>query len=68
LWDILTDLDEDASAWAAIERKLDRWRMLEATAFRKKVLWFLNQRGFDYETVRAARQKAWEAVQQQSEH
>ncbi len=59
---ILTDLDEEASAWAAIESKIDRWRGLDQTAFRKKVTGFLSRRGFDYDTIRTTCQKAWETI------
>lgn len=60
---VLSPLDEEALAWAAIERKLDRWHRLDETAFRKKVIGFLRQRGFGYETVRTVCQKAWEMAE-----
>ncbi len=59
---ILTDLDEDASAWAAIEGKIDRWRGLDQAAFRKKVTGFLSRRGFAYDAIRNTCQKAWETI------
>jgi regulatory protein len=58
----LTDLDEDALAWAAVEGKIDRWRTLDQNAFRRKVMGFLSRRGFNYATVRAVCQRAWEAI------
>lgn len=34
--EVLTELDEETSAWAAIEGKIHRWRGLDQAAFRKK--------------------------------
>ncbi len=59
---LLTDVDEEAAAWTAIEKKLDRWRGLERDAFRKKVMGFLSRRGFGYDVVRTVCHRAWEAV------
>ena len=59
--DVLTTLDEEASARDAIARKLDRWRGLDQTDFRKKVTGFLSRRGFGYDTIRAVYQKARES-------
>ena len=59
---VLTDLDEETSAWAAIEGKLHRWRGLDQADFRKKAMGFLSRRGFDYDTVRKTCDKAWEAM------
>ena len=60
--DVLTELDEEASAWAALERKLERWRRLDRVAFRKRAMGFLSQRGFHYGTVRTVCDRAWEAI------
>jgi regulatory protein len=46
---VLTELDEEASAWAAVERKIERWRGLDQAIFRQKVTGFLSRRGFDYD-------------------
>lgn len=46
----LVDFDEHASAWAAVESKLQHWHSLCERDFKKKVVGFLNRRGFDYET------------------
>lgn len=64
---VLIDVDEEASAWAAIERKLDRWQGLDEKTFRQKVMGFLNRRGFAYGVVRGVCQKAWEEVSTLSE-
>ena len=41
--DVLTDLDEDASAWAALEGQLERWRGLDREAYQKKAMSFLSR-------------------------
>jgi len=65
--DALTDLDEDALAWAAVEGKIDRWRTLDQNTFRKKVMGFLSRRGFNYATVRTVCQRSWESIDQNEE-
>jgi regulatory protein len=60
---VLIELDEEASAWAAIERKLNRWRELDQATFRKKAMGFLSRRGFGYDTIRVVCQKAWATVE-----
>ena len=55
-------LDEDASAWVAVESKLERWRGLGRSEFDKKVMGFLSRRGFGYSTIRTVCRKSWEAV------
>ncbi|MCZ6873682.1 MAG: RecX family transcriptional regulator [bacterium] len=59
---VLNDLDEEASAWAAIEGKLNRWRALDQAAFRKKAMGLLSRRGFSYDIVRHTCRKAWESM------
>jgi len=60
--DVLTELDEEASAWAAIEGKIHRWRGSDQMALQKKIMGFLSRRGFAYDTIRKTCQKAWEAM------
>lgn len=59
---VLDDVDEVAAAWAAIERKLNRWQGLDEAAFRKKAMGFLMRRGFGYAVVRGICQKAWATI------
>lgn len=59
---VLHDVDEAASAWAAIEGKLNRWQCLDEATFRKKAMGFLSRRGFNYTVVRGTCQKAWETL------
>lgn len=58
----LADVDEDASAWAAVERKLERWKNLSEEEFKKKILGFLGRRGFNYETARSVLDRARDTV------
>jgi len=47
------DVDEEEAAWAAIIRRLDRWRHLEKKEFKHKVISFLRVRGFSPEVCSA---------------
>ncbi|NJN92684.1 MAG: RecX family transcriptional regulator [Anaerolineales bacterium] len=58
----LADLDEDGSAWAAIEGKFYRWKNLEEQEFKQKVMAFLSRRGFNYETASGAANRAWSSL------
>lgn len=59
---VLTELDEEASAWAAVASKMERWRGLDQAALRQKVTGFLSRRGFAYDAIRKTYQKAWETL------
>lgn len=58
----LADLDEDESAWSAIEGKFYRWKSLEEQEFKQKVMAFLSRRGFNYETASGAANRAWASL------
>jgi regulatory protein len=58
----LADLDEDESAWAAVENKLSRWKNLEEQEFKQKVMGFLSRRGFNYEVASQAANRAWASL------
>jgi regulatory protein len=58
----LADLDEDESAWAAVENKLARWKNLEEQEFKQKVMGFLSRRGFNYEVASQAANRAWTSL------
>ncbi|MCK6625372.1 MAG: RecX family transcriptional regulator [Anaerolineae bacterium] len=60
----LADLDEDESAWSAIEGKFYRWKSLEEQEFKQKVMAFLSRRGFNYETANGAANRAWASLDQ----
>lgn len=57
---VLADLDEDELAWIAVENKLSRWRNLPEQEFKKKLIGFLNRRGFGYTTANDIFQRAWD--------
>ncbi len=56
---LLTEVDETESAWRAAESKLSRWRGLPEEDFKKKMIGFLNRRGFSYEVAREVTDRAW---------
>jgi regulatory protein len=58
----LADLDEDESAWLAVESKLYRWKNLEEQPFKQKVMGFLSRRGFNYETASSIANRAWASL------
>jgi regulatory protein len=55
----LSDLDEDAAAWSALEPRLARWQGLEREVFYQKAMGFLARRGFGYTVARSACDRAW---------
>ncbi len=59
---ILDELDEDQSAWAAVESKLSRWKNLDELSFKQKVMAFLSRRGFDYEIASQTANRAWTSL------
>jgi len=56
---VLSDLDEDASAWAAVQKKLRQWQHLPEDQLKKKVMGFLSRRGFGYSVV----DQIWQRIQ-----
>jgi regulatory protein len=63
----LAGLDEEATAWAAVESKLSRWQELPVDAFNQKVTGFLARRGFGYATIRAVCRRARNEIDEASE-
>jgi regulatory protein len=58
----LVTVDEEASAWAAVEGKLARWQTLEQAEFSQKVIGFLARRGFSYAITRQVCKRAWNTL------
>ena len=56
---VLSDLDEEASAWAAAEKKLHQWQHLPEDQLKKKLMGFLSRRGFGYSVV----DQVWQNIQ-----
>jgi regulatory protein len=63
--DVLSGLDDEATAWRAIESRLDRWTNLPDAEFRQKVLGYLSRRGFDYSTISTTLAKAFQILNSQ---
>jgi regulatory protein len=58
----LTDLNEEESAWAAVEKKLYLWQKLDEVPFKQKVMAFLSRRGFNYEVSAQTTRRAWASL------
>lgn len=58
----LSVIDEEASAWAAVESRLKVWERLEKGVFKKKMVSFLMRRGFSYEISAATFRRAWASM------
>ena len=56
----LADLDDDELALAAGLNRASRWQHLPREAFAKKMLGFLQRRGFNYATARSVVNELWE--------
>jgi regulatory protein len=59
----LADVAEAELAWAAVEKKLNGWRNLPAVDLKKKIAGFLGRRGFNYEVVNQAIERALTTLQ-----
>jgi regulatory protein len=59
---VLNDLDDEASAWRAVEGRLFRWAHLPDDEFRQKVVGYLSRRGFDYNTISLTLEKAGQVL------
>lgn len=57
----LTGLDDDELALAAGLTRASRWQHLPREAFAKKMLGFLQRRGFNYSSARSAVDELWES-------
>lgn len=56
----LAPLDADEQALAAARPRAERWRQLPQPEFFKKMIGFLQRRGFDYATSRAVAVQLWQ--------
>ncbi|MDM8530536.1 RecX family transcriptional regulator [Anaerolineales bacterium HSG25] len=63
---VLTDLDEEHSAWAAIQPKLRQWRALDWRSFQKKGMGFLSRRGFGYDVCRIVCERGWAEIEHEA--
>jgi regulatory protein len=58
--EVVQEVDETASAYAAAQKKLSRLTGLDYNAFRRKLGAFLNQRGFTYEVAQHTVTHLWQ--------
>ncbi|MBV7328647.1 RecX family transcriptional regulator [Chloroflexi bacterium TSY] len=63
----LSNLDEAAAAWSAIQSRLVRWQELDQQTFRQKVAGFLSRRGFGFDVVQSVLERAAEGFIQDEE-
>ncbi|MFC1994606.1 regulatory protein RecX [Chloroflexota bacterium] len=56
---VISEVDEEQSAYRAAQRKLRGWKELDYQGFRKRANSFLRQRGFSYEVVSYTVGRLW---------
>ncbi|MCO6453077.1 MAG: RecX family transcriptional regulator [Caldilineales bacterium] len=61
---VLADIDADSQAVSAARQRAERWRNLPKDDFDKKMLGFLQRRGFNYADARAATEQTWQELQE----
>jgi regulatory protein len=59
---VVSNLNEDESAWGAVEKKLYQWQNLDKQTFRQKVMAHLSRRGFSYEVTMQTAIRAWRSL------
>jgi regulatory protein len=65
---VLSDLDDEAAAWRAVEGRLSRWASLTRDELRQKMMGYLSRRGFDYEIINSIFEKACQVLNNESTH
>lgn len=50
---VLEELNEEESAWSAVQPKIARWLTLDELTMKKKINGFLGRRGFNYDAIRS---------------
>ncbi|MFO7885406.1 MAG: regulatory protein RecX [Desulfobacteraceae bacterium] len=58
----LMDIDEGKSAWAAVKPRIEVWKRHDSDAFKKKIMNYLKNRGFNYEISISTYKKACSKV------
>jgi len=61
----LSDLDEESSALNAARRVVSRWESLDEETFYRRLLGYLQRRGFSYEISRRVADHLWAAMEAQ---
>jgi regulatory protein len=62
------DVDDEALAYEAAQKKVSRWKGLEWNEFRKKMSDFLGRRGFSYSVIAPVVTRIWNEVHKQEQH
>lgn len=57
--EVISEVDDEAAAWAALEPRVERWRTLDQAEFYQKATSFLARRGFNYDVTRRVCKRAW---------
>ena len=57
--EVISGLDDDELALAAGQKRVERWRHLSREAYDKKMLGYLQRRGFNYYSARNASDQLW---------
>jgi regulatory protein len=63
---VLSDLDDEAAAWRAVEGRLSRWAGLTRDELRQKMMGYLSRRGFNYEIINSIFEKACQVLNNES--
>jgi regulatory protein len=61
--DVVSEQDDEAAAWQAIEGRLAKWSGMEPDELRRKIAGYLARRGFRYETISHTFRRACRALQ-----
>ena len=56
----LSELDEEALAWQAVQKRLSLWQTLDEIAFKRKLTGYLARRGFPYDIIETIFHRAME--------
>lgn len=64
---VLQEIDEDASARKAADKRADRWLKLPEDEFRKKLGRYLQSRGFNYGIIRQVCDEIWQEHENNNE-
>ncbi|HMB23032.1 MAG: regulatory protein RecX [Chloroflexota bacterium] len=62
------NVDDEALAYEAAQKKVTRWKDLEWSEFRKKMSDFLGRRGFPYSVVAPVVTRLWNEVNEAEQH
>lgn len=58
--EVTSGLDDDASAYQAAQRKLGTWAKLDYQGFRRRMVAYLQRRGFDYGAINRTVARLWQ--------